>query len=120
MSLAYSELSNPQTYIPGAIAVFTVLAALVMDQVAMEPSVTRVAIAKPSVTRVATTEPAPPLDSMILCMISEKDMTAREILRTVKNDYPEVTKSDVNSCLYRMLSKNKVSKDDSAAPNWSA
>ena len=112
MSLDYSELSNPQTYIPGAIALFTVVAALVMDQVAMEPSATPMPVVKPVAV--------PPLDSMILCMISEKIMTAREILRTVKTAYPEVTKSDVNSCLYKMLSKNNVSKDDSAAPNWSA
>lgn len=103
---SYSQLSNPQTYVPGAIAIFTVLAALAMDEASAAQSPP-----KPAVK---------PLDSMILSLISEKEMTARAILATVKTIYPETTKSDVNSCLYKMLSKNTVSKGGSAAPVWSA
>jgi len=45
-------------------------------------------------------------------------MSAKDILKKLKVDYPEITKKDVNSNLYKLLGKKAVKKDTSACPIW--
>lgn len=46
-------------------------------------------------------------------------MSAKDLLKRLKADYPEITKKDVNSNLYKLLTKRVVLKDASACPIWS-
>ena len=59
------------------------------------------------------------LTDPILAILSESgNMSAKDILKKLKSEYPEITKKDVNSNLYKMLGKKLVSKDASTCPMW--
>ena len=68
------------------------------------------------ITKTTTT-----LTDPILAILSESDgVSAKDILKKLKAEYPEITKKDVNSNLYKMLSKKLVMKDTSACPMWTS
>jgi len=63
----------------------------------------------------------PSITDPILAILSESgSMSAKDILKKLKIEYPDITKKDVNSNLYKMLGKKLVSKDASACPMWTS
>ena len=71
--------------------------------------------------------PAPPavpihegLADSVLAVLSKTPQTAREISSKLSEAYPILTKSEVNSCLYRLSSKKKAKQVSSpkGSPRW--
>ena len=54
----------------------------------------------------------------VLSALSVGGMSAKDLLKQLKVDHPEITKRDVNSNLYKLLTKKAVKKDASACPIW--
>jgi len=69
----------------------------------------------------SNTKITPSITDPILAILSESgSMSAKDILKKLKIEYPDITKKDVNSNLYKMLGKKLVSKDASACPMWTS
>ena len=69
----------------------------------------------------SNTKITPSITDPILAILSESgSMSAKDILKKLKIEYPDITKKDVNSNLYKMLGKKLVSKDASTCPMWTS
>lgn len=63
----------------------------------------------------------PTLADTILSILSESSgMNAKDILKQLKAEHPDLTKKDVNSNLYKLLGKKRVKKDASTCPIWTS
>ena len=50
------------------------------------------------------------LEITILTCLQDNEMTARHIVRALKDSWPDITRKDVNRCLYRLYGEGIVSK----------
>ena len=50
------------------------------------------------------------LEVTILTCLQDNEMTARRIVRAIKDSWPDITRKDVNRCLYRLYSEGIVNK----------
>lgn len=64
----------------------------------------------------------PGLEEILLDTLKQTSsgLRAKELVPIVRRSFPEVTKKDINSCLYKMLNARKVTKTTDAAPVWKA
>ena len=50
------------------------------------------------------------LELTILTCLQDNEMTARHIVRALKDSWPDITRKDVNRCLYRLYGEGIVRK----------
>jgi hypothetical protein len=61
-----------------------------------------------------------PTEDAVASLLSARGQSAKEILANLGNTCPLATKSDVNSCLFKLLNKRLAKKTSPAqgAPKW--
>jgi len=90
---------------------------LLMDEAEESP-----ATPPPSLASVEKKEPrvqVPGLEDIILGTLhTRKRLRAKDLVPKIRGVLPEVTKSEINSCLYKLLARKHVQKTCDAVPLW--
>ena len=66
--------------------------------------------ASPTLEAAPTAYDVSDLEVTILTCLQDNEMTARHIVRALKDSWPDITRKDVNRCLYRLYGEGIVSK----------
>ena len=64
--------------------------------------------------------PSPGLEEILLAALDgqRKGFRAKDLVPIVRATIPDITKSDINSCLYKLLKKRAVAKSADKKPVW--
>ena len=80
------------------------------------------AISPPSLAPVEKKEPrvqVPGLEDIVLgCLHTHKRLRTKDLVPKIRTVLPEITKGDINSCLYKLLSRKQVRKTCDSVPLW--